>query len=81
MSRIFFTICSIILMWGFIELCWLIFENIFVAIDNFIQDRRLIELRGEFVDNPVELIGDNGKIYYIGYKNKERDQGWSILTG
>lgn len=53
---------------GFVELCWLIFENILWAIDNFIQDRKLIKLRREFVDNPVELIGDNGKIYYVGYK-------------
>jgi hypothetical protein len=73
MYSIFLTVCGIIVCWGFVELSWVIFVNIFRAIDNFLQDRRINKLRREFVNNPVEFIDKNNNVTWVYNKKGNRD--------
>jgi len=73
MYSIFLTVCAVIVCWGFVELSWLVFVNIFGAIDNFLQDRKISKLRREFVDCPVEFIDKNNNVRWIYNKKGNRD--------
>jgi len=73
MYSIFLTVCAVIVCWGFVELSWLVFVNIFGAIDNFLQDRKISKLRREFVNHPVEFIDKNNNVRWIHNKKGNRD--------
>jgi len=64
MKGLFFFVILPVMVLGFLD----IILTILVAIKTYLYNREIDIIRRDFLDNPIELIGENGKIYYVGYK-------------
>jgi len=53
---------------GFVEFILVAIETISSVINRHKRQKEIETIRRDFLNNPVEMVSDKGKVFWIGYK-------------
>lgn len=68
MKYVVFLIVIPVMAVGFVEFILVSIETISCVIDRHKRQREIETIRRDFLNNPVEMVSDKGKVFWVGYK-------------
>lgn len=66
--NIVLTILGALCLIGFVEFLYWVFIQSYCLTRKYITDREIERIRGEYLDDPVEMVNDRGDVFWVGYR-------------